>query len=143
MQGLIARVIREGLRSGAWADGPTLAAEPVHEPVVGERGRFGESEAIPAATQPKIPQAPIFAGNRPELFQEFAKRPVGNGSDAPTAMLGAFDRLPQFPASPHSAPSVEWDTLSYIGCFARCYLFFSDATRMLAVTSMPFMSGLF
>lgn len=142
IQDLIAMTIRDGIRSGAWAE-PPISSAPIgqeslqpaalnHRPAFSP-GRSGTPSASPAtAGFNSIKTSRVsHEGVKSQQSLDFSTAP----SKVPVASL-------QSPAAPsnntNSVDGLPWGELTFIGSFARCYLLFEVHNKLLVVDQHAF-----
>jgi DNA mismatch repair protein MutL len=146
VQDIVATSIRKSLRSAEWADTPSLTRDVnTGSYVIPQRvGRsFGSTVTEPLVTKSSYDGA--FGGrdnhlrpSRPAAVAEF------RASSEPQVMQTSFfDEFalsgPANNASPTTdSPKINWDSLNYLGTFAKCYLLFEDRSSLLAVDQHAF-----
>jgi DNA mismatch repair protein MutL len=141
VQALLAQAIRKGLRNPVWTspagDDAPQQSEPriPFETEVSTRSYNSSLSYRPTSTT----TVQSFRGHGPKF---------GAGKDFSSPSISGPEDLERMLATSHyskaaeleteSSSRVPWEDLTYVGCFADCYLLFSDENRLLAVDQHAF-----
>ncbi len=158
VQDLIAGAIRENLRSGAWsgvaaANTSGFSDEEIFKaPSSANEARKSINDFLDAEASfipPSAYRAPSAPGEMDVSFgrssssprprnMEVTRRTQSFDFQMPAVSENIFeDNAPSFAISAANE-SIEWYSLRFLGCFARCYLMFEQNGRLLVVDQHAF-----
>lgn len=161
VQGLLAQAIRKALRDPVWAAAP---ASDDQEDSALDQSSYGSRSPVnsPRSATSYASSYGTSARNNPPVVRSAPSVSVqsfrrDDSLITPASMASVFgkddlDRLMEEPRSTAHAsldqeahepaqaavPVIPWNELDYVGCFANCYLLFSDGSRLLAVDQHAF-----
>lgn len=157
IQNLVSTGVRDTLRQGAWAAGPSIpvfASNIVSEKIaptasdgLAAAARLQDLPSGAVGTDPTglvygsaVARRAAFDGGRGVRAGASAMAPIID-REGLAAALGQFDVGRDGMTADRAVPSpliIPWGELTYLGAFARCYLLFADASRLLVVDQHAF-----
>jgi len=142
VQTLLAQAIRKALRNPVWTspagdDAPVIGVDAHTEPVSSHspyRSSAGDNAYQPTSTT----SVQSFKGHGPKFGagKDFSSPSISSPADL-ERMLNTPTRFRE-PEIEAESSTIPWEDLTYVGCFADCYLLFSDNHRLLAVDQHAF-----
>jgi DNA mismatch repair protein MutL len=154
VQTLLAQAIRKALRSPAWSAAPAgddapevRAGERVATNVFSPARSFDDfarnpptARPLPARSYSPSVSVQSFRGRSDDRDTHRAPVPAITGSDDIDRLLsdGTDVRYDDTAGATDTGAAIDWSTLDYVGCFADCFLMFSDGSRLLAVDQHAF-----
>ncbi len=140
VQSLLAQAIRKGMRNPVWTspagDDAAVATERSMSFQTDMATRsYSPSESYRSSSTTTIQS---FGGQGPKFGagRDFSSPSISGPEDL-ERMLNSPERSQPTEAE-HDSSIIPWEDLTYVGCFANCYLLFSDDRRMLAVDQHAF-----
>lgn len=146
VQTLLAQAIRKGLRSPAWSAAP---AGEDRDPSFSQTQRDdtrgthwhapGTARSLPHRSYAPSVSVQSFRGRAEFSPAAPEDLPMITGAgDIDQLLAGPPTESLEARTSVQDRASIDWTNLDYVGCFADCYLMFSDGGRLLAVDQHAF-----